>query len=146
MTKLSSKAFRQYLLMSVMAGLGNIAIMLFLLARLEAGVFQILLWAEVGFYLVYVAHSSYQLLSPKAFKRGLIARNDERYQLIDDKAKLAVYVVVAFFLGVCFSIDALGYVLGTQTISLAIWEFILILISLVALSYGLAKLYYQHRL
>lgn len=146
MAKQSKKAFRQELFLNVVSGILSIGITLFLIPRLEAGIFQALLWAEVGFYLIFVAHSIYQLVNPKAFKRGWIARNDERYQLIKNKANLTAYLMSLGFLGACFSFDALGHVLGTPTISLAIWEFIMILISLGGLSYALAKLYYQHRL
>lgn len=146
MTKVDAKGFRRELLFNVLFMPIAVGILIFLLQGLNVTWVKFLLGGEIGFYLVFICYSAYQLINQAAFKRGLIVRNDERYQLIKDKANLTVYLVAATFLGACFSFDALGDVLGTVTLSLAIWEFILVLVSLCGVSYALAKLYYQHRL
>lgn len=146
MTKVDAKGFRRELLFNVLVMPIVVGILIFLWQSLSVTWVRFLLAGEIGFYLVFICYSAYQLINHKAFKRGLIIRNDERYQLIKDKANLTVYLVAATFLGACFSFDAMGDVLGTPTLSLAIWEFILVLVGLCGVSYALAKLYYQHRL
>lgn len=146
MTKLTAKQYQQFLLLNVLLTPTSIGISLFLIQRVSSPLMRFLLWAELGFYLVFIGSSLYRLLNKQAFKRALTARNDERYQLIKDRARLTAYHVMAGVLGACFSFDALGHFMGFATLNLAIWEFVLILVCLSATAYALAKLWYQQRL
>lgn len=101
---------------------------------------------QFGFYLVVGLFNLYTVFNAKAFKQALTARNDERYQLIQHKAEIFGYRSLLFLPGLVVGFEGAGQLFGYSSLVLGIREFALLMMTLNAVTYALAKLYYQHRL
>lgn len=146
MTKLSPEAFRKEILVHGLLFLGLTLPSWLLYQGITITWIRLILMGQFGFCLVVGLFNLYTVFNAKAFKRALTARNDERYQLIQHKAEIFGYRSLLFLLGLVVGFEGAGQLFGSSSLVLGIWEFALLMMTLNAVTYALAKLYYQHRL
>lgn len=143
MKKISESHYRRLLYLNCSAPLFAAYIIWRIANSVTSDWVRFILMFQVGMFGVISLYSLYQLSSKKAFRRGFIARNDERYQVITEKCQLFSFRTLMFVLGLVTSLEGSRYLFETPSIlTITAWEFNLVLFVIVAISFSLAKIYY----